>query len=195
MSDSTSTLTIPVGTWELDPTHTTVSFSARHLMVSKVRGRFGSFRGTITVGDDPLVSAVRAEIDTASIDTKDEQRDGHLKSPDFLDVERYPTITFVSTGVRDAGGGEYDLDGDLTITGTTRPVTLKVVSNGVAKDPWGGTRAGFEATTEFSRKDFGLEWNVALESGGVLVGDKVKVEIEVEAVQQAPEAGDTATAG
>ena len=185
---SSRTVTVPSGIWELDPSHTSVSFSARHLMVSKVRGRFGSFRGTITVGDDPLISSVTAEIDTASIDTKDEQRDGHLKSPDFLNVDKYPTITFKSTAVRDAGDGEYDVDGNLTILDATRKVTLKVVLSGVEKDPWGGTRVGFEASTEFSRKDFGLEWNVALESGGVLVGDKVKVELEIEAVQQAPAA-------
>jgi polyisoprenoid-binding protein YceI len=188
MSVQSSTVTVPAGIWELDPAHTSVSFSARHLMVSKVRGRFGSFSGTITVGDHPLISSVTATIDTASIDTKDEQRDGHLKSPDFLNVDQYPTITFVSTAVRDAGDGEYDVDGNLTILDATRTVTLKVVLTGVEKDPWGGTRVGFEATTEFSRKDFGLEWNVALESGGVLVGDKVKVELEIEAVQQVPPA-------
>ena len=188
MSVLPSGVTVPAGTWELDPAHTSVSFSARHLMVSKVRGRFGSFRGTITVGDNPLLSSVTAEIDTASIDTKDEQRDGHLKSPDFLDVDKYPTITFKSTAVRDAGDGEYDVEGDLTILDATRTVTLRVVLNGVEKDPWGGTRVGFEANTEFSRKEFGLEWNATLESGGVLVGDKVKVELEIEAVQQVPAA-------
>jgi len=184
MSIAQQTVTIPTGTWELDPGHTSVNFSARHLMVSKVRGRFTSFHGTINIADDPLLSSVTAVIDTASVDSNDEQRDGHLKSADFLDVANHPTMTFTSTGTRQVGKDDFEVDGNLTIRGTTRPVTLQLAFLGVQKDPWGGTRAGFEASTEFSRKDFGLEWNVALEAGGVVVGDKVKVEIEVEAVLQ-----------
>ncbi len=189
MSTSEATVLIPAGTWEIDPSHSSVNFSARHLMVSKVRGRFASFHGTIKVGENPQASSVEVVIDTASIDTRDENRDAHLKSADFIDVEKNPTITFVSTGVADVHGTtDFTLNGDLTISGVTKPVELKVEFNGVQQDPWGGTRAGFEATTEFNRKDFGLAFNVALEGGGVLVGEKVTIEIEVEAVKAADEA-------
>lgn len=185
MSTAPSGLAIPTGVWDLDPSHTSVNFYARHLMVSKVRGRFTSFHGTITISDDPLLSAVTVVIDTASIDTRDEQRDGHLKSADFLEVEKFPTMTFTSTSVRQRSQEEYDVEGNLTIKDVTRPLTLKATFLGLQKDPWGGTRLGFEATTEFSRKDFGLEWNVALDTGGVLVGDKINVELEVEALHKA----------
>src|SRR5450631_1334717 len=182
MSTSEATVLIPAGTWELDPSHSSVNFSARHLMVSKVRGRFTSFHGTVTVPANPLQSSVDVVIDTPSIDTRDDNRDTHLKSADFADVEKYPTITFTSTGVTGLHGNGFTLNGNLTIREVTRPVELEVEFNGVQQDPWGGTRAGFDAKTEFSRKDFGLEWNVALEGGGVLVGDKVTVELEIEAV-------------
>jgi polyisoprenoid-binding protein YceI len=182
MSTSTSVVTVPTGTWEIDPSHSTAGFTARHLMVAKVRGRFTSFHGTITVAEDPSGSSVEVTIDTPSIDSRDDNRDVHLKSADFLDVEKWPTMTFASTAVRDAGGGRFDVDGTLTIKGVSRPVTLTGEFIGAQKDPWGGTRAGFEARTEFSRKEFGLEWNVPLDGGGVLVGDKVSVELEVEAV-------------
>jgi polyisoprenoid-binding protein YceI len=188
MSTSQATVLIPAGTWEIDPSHSSVNFSARHLMVSKVRGRFTSFHGTISVPDDALQSAVNVVIDTASIDTRDDNRDAHLKSADFVDVEKYQTITFVSTGVTELDGTDFTLAGNLTIAGVTRPVELKVEFNGVQQDPWGGTRAGFEARTEFSRKDFGLTFNVALEGGGVLVGEKVTVELEIEAVRAADDA-------
>jgi polyisoprenoid-binding protein YceI len=186
MSVTESAVSVPTGTWELDLSHSSANFSARHLMVSKVRGHFGSFSGTIDIADDPLESSVIATIDAASIASKDEQRDAHLKSPDFLDVENYPTLSFVSTGVRRVAGSEseYEVDGKLTVRSITKPVTLKVTVMGVQNDPWGGIRVGFEASTEFSRKDFGLEWNIALEGGGVVVGDKVKVELEVEAVRK-----------
>jgi polyisoprenoid-binding protein YceI len=154
-------------------------------MVSKVRGRFTSFHGTITVPDDALQSSLDVVIDTASIDTRDENRDTHLKSADFVDVENYPTITFTSTEVTDLDGGEFTLKGDLSIHAVTRPVELKVQFQGVQQDPWGGTRAGFDAKTEFNRRDFGLTWNVALDGGGVLVGEKVTVELEIEAVKSA----------
>jgi polyisoprenoid-binding protein YceI len=188
MSTSEATVLIPAGIWEIDPAHSSANFSARHLMVSKVRGRFTSFHGTITVPDAAVQSSVNVVIDTASIDTRDDNRDTHLKSPDFLDVEKYPTITFESTGVSALSGEHFTLSGNLTIREVTRPVELAVEFNGIQQDPWGGTRAGFDAKTEFSRKDFGLEWNVALEGGGVLVGDRVTVELEVEAVKQADEA-------
>jgi polyisoprenoid-binding protein YceI len=184
MSTAPTTVTVPAGTWDFDRSHTSVNFSVRHMMVSKVRGRFSSFQGTIITTDDPLLCSVTAVIDTASVDTGDEQRDGHLRSPDFLDVEKSPAMTFASTAVRQVGEGEYQVDGNLTIRDTTRPVTLYVTLLGVQKDPQGGIRVGFEASTEFSRKDFGLEWNMALEAGGVVVGDKVKVELEIEAVLQ-----------
>lgn len=189
MSTQQTNLSIPTGTWEIDPAHSSANFSARHLMVSKVRGSFKSFHGTITIAEDPLQSTSEVEIDAASIDTRDEQRDGHLKSPDFLDVEKFPTIVFTSTSVKPRGGDEYDFTGDLVIHGVTRPVELDLTFTGLQKDPWGGTRIGFEANTEISRKEFGLEWNVALEAGGVMVGDKVKIELEIEAVHKEAAAG------
>lgn len=172
------------GAWAIDPSHSTVQFVVRHMMVAKVRGRFGTFSGSITIGDEPLVSSVTASIDAASIDTGDAQRDEHLRSADFLDVERHPALEFASRAVRENGDGTYTVEGDLTIHGTTRPVELHLEYLGLGKDPWGGTRAGFEASTVISRKDFGLEWNVALEAGGFLVGDKVQIELDIEAVAQ-----------
>lgn len=169
------------GIWNIDPSHTTVSFTARHLMITKVRGRFGKVEGTITVPEDRLQSSVEATIDLSSIDTGDQARDEHLRSADFFDVENNPTMTFRSTEVRE-DGGDFELTGDLTVRGVTKPVTLELEFDGVSGDPWGGTRAGFTAKGEINRKDFGLEWNVALESGGVLVGDKIKIELDVEAV-------------
>jgi polyisoprenoid-binding protein YceI len=151
-------------------------------MVSKVRGRFTDVKATITIGEDPLDSSVVAEIGVASITTGDEKRDEHLRGADFFDVERYPTITFRSTGVRTARGGDYVLEGDLTVRDVTRRVELSLEYLGEVRDPWGGTRAAFAAETEVSRKEWGLEWNVALDTGGVLVGDKVKLHLDVEAV-------------
>lgn len=187
MSASTTSVTTGLpstGTWEIDPSHSTVQFGVRHMMVAKVRGRFGTFNGTVSIGDDPLASFVTASIEAASIDTGDAKRDEHLRSGDFLDVERFPTLEFASRAIRDNGDGTYAVQGDLTIHGTTRPVELDLEYLGVSPDPWGGTRAGFEAKTEISRKDFGLEWNVALEAGGFLVGDKVQIELGIEAVAQ-----------
>jgi polyisoprenoid-binding protein YceI len=177
------TTTLPglvAGTWVIDPAHTEVGFVVRHMMVSKVKGRFGKVEGTITVAEDVLKSSVEATIDASSIDTRDENRDAHLKSADFFDVENYPTITFRSTGLR-ADGSDFVLDGDLTIHGTTRPVSLALEFNGAQPNPLaeGKPTAGFSAHTEISRKDFGLEWNVALETGGVLVADKIKIVLEV----------------
>ena len=170
------------GTWTIDPSHSTVGFVARHLMVTKVRGRFGAFTGAITVADDRLASTREAFIETASVTTGDDQRDGHLRSGDFFDVEQFPQMTFRSTAVRSAGS-QYVLVGDLTIRGVSREVELDLEFEGVAGDPWGGTRAAFTAETEISRKDFGLEWNVALETGGVLVGEKVKIALDIQAVK------------
>jgi polyisoprenoid-binding protein YceI len=170
------------GVWNVDPSHSTIGFVARHLMVSKVRGHFAKFDGTITVGEDPLQSKVEATVEIASVTTNDETRDGHLKSADFFDLEKNPTMTLVSTGV-DKKGSDYVLHTDLTINGITKAVDFDLEFDGVSKDPWGGTRAGFSADAEVNRKDWGLEWNVALETGGVLVGEKVKIQLEIEAIQ------------
>ncbi|MEY2445541.1 MAG: hypothetical protein QOC57_2644 [Ilumatobacteraceae bacterium] len=170
------------GVWNVDASHSTAGFVARHLMVTKVRGTFGSISGTLTIGEDPLASKVEATAETASITTGDETRDNHLKSGDFFDVENFPTIAFVSTGI-DRDGSDFVLHTDVTIKGVTKPVDFDLEFEGVAGDPWGGTRAGFTAKAEVNRKDWGLEWNVALETGGVLVSEKVKIELEVQAVR------------
>jgi len=171
------------GTWQLDASHSSVEFSARHLMVSKVRGRFTSFNGTLEIAEDPLQSSLQASVDLDSVETHDEKRDGHLRSADFFDVENHPQLTLVSTGIR-PDGDDYVLSADVTARGVTVPVEFHLEFNGVERDPWGGTRAGFTATTEVNRKDWGLEWNVALEGGGLLVGEKVKINLEAEAVKQ-----------
>ncbi len=173
------------GTYAIDPSHSEVGFSVRHLMVSKVRGRFSDVVGSIVVADDPLTSSVEVTIGTASIDTGDEKRDAHLRSGDFFDVERYPTMTYRSLEVLPAGPGRWLVEGHLTLNGVTRPVPLSITFEGAAADPWGGVRAGFSARAELDREDFGLNWNQALEAGGVVVGKKVSIEIEVEAVRQA----------
>ena len=170
------------GTWTVDTSHSTVGFTARHLMISKVRGHFGSFSGRLTITEDPLQSSVEASVDLASVDTHDEGRDAHLRGEDFFAVEQHPTMTFVSTGVKEKGG-DYALLGDLTIKGVTRPVEFDLEFDGVSADPWGGTRAGFTARTEINRKDWGMDFNVALDTGGVLVGEKVKIELEIEAIK------------
>ncbi len=170
------------GVWNVDPVHSSVGFVARHLMVSKVRGRFATFTGTLTIADDPLASKVEASVDIASITTGDETRDGHLKSGDFFEAETFPTMTLVSTGI-DKDGSDYVLHTDLTIKGITKPVDFELEFDGVSGDPWGGTRAGFSAEAEVNRKDFGLEWNVVLETGGVMLGEKVKIQLDVQAVK------------
>jgi polyisoprenoid-binding protein YceI len=178
-------VTIPApGTFAIDASHSTVQFVARHMMVSKVRGKFGSYSGTITVADDPLQSSVQISIDPSTVDTGDEGRDGHLTSPDFFDVASYPEITFTSTAVRQDDGATFVVDGDLTVHGVTKPVTLAVDFEGVGQDPWGGERIGFSTEIELDREDFGLTWNQALETGGVLVGKKIRIDIDIEAVRQ-----------
>jgi polyisoprenoid-binding protein YceI len=167
------------GTYQLDPAHTDVGFQARHLMVSKVRGRFTDHSGTVVIDEDPTQSSVEVEIRTASVDTKDVGRDEHLRSADFLDVEQYPTMTFRSTSVRPAGS-RWVVDGELTIRGVTRPVSLDVKFEGAARNPWGTAALGFSADAEIDREEFGLTWNQALETGGVLVGKTVKIHIETE---------------
>lgn len=172
------------GTYALDASHSEVGFAVRHVMVAKTRGRFSDFAGTVEIGENPLESSVDVTIQTASVDTRDEQRDGHLRSGDFFDVEAYPTMTYRSRSVRQTGKGRYIVEGDLAIKGVTQPVPLELTFEGGATDPWGGVRIGFSAKAEIDREAFGLTWNQALETGGVLVGKKVTIEIEAEAVKQ-----------
>ena len=172
------------GRYVLDVTHTTVGFVAKHLVVAKTRGRFGEFDGAITIADEPLSSTVEVTIQAASIDSRTEDRDAHLRSPDFLDVEQFPTLSFRSTGVRHQGGNKFLVDGELNIKGVTNPVVLDMELDGVMGDPWGGQRVAFTASTQIDREAFGLTWNVALETGGVMVGKQVKIEIEGEAVRE-----------
>ena len=170
------------GTWTADAAHSHVGFTVRHMVVSKVRGSFDKFEATLNIAEDPLQSTVEATIDLASINTGDEGRDGHVKGGDFFDILQYPTMEFRSTGIR-PNGSDYYLDGELTIKGVTKPVTLELEFNGVTKDPWGGTRAGFSAAGEVNRGDYSISYNAALETGGVLIGEKLKIEIEIEAVK------------
>lgn len=170
------------GRWVADPSHSTIEASTRHMMITKVRGRFDSFRATVDVAEDPTESAVSVAIDANSINTHDEGRDGHLKSPDFLAVDDYPELAFTSTAIEHVEGDRYRLTGDLTIRGATHPVVLDVDYFGVTPDPWGGQRALFRATTQLERATWDMTWNVALETGGVLVGKKLDVEIELQLV-------------
>lgn len=181
--------------WQIDYGHSSIEFSARHMMLSKVRGRFESFSGTVN-GDEanPANSTVDIQIDAASLQSRDANRDGHLKSPDFLNVEQYPHITFKSTKLEVLNDTNAKLTGDLTIRDVTRPVTLDVEYNGQSKSPWGTTSVGFSATTVINRKDWNLTWNVALETGGVLVGEEITITIELELVKQVPETEEAATA-
>lgn len=186
MTRTRSGETLPaVGVWSLDPSHTSVEFVVRHLGLSKVRGRFGSFTGDVVVAEDPTESTVNVAIEVTSIDTKDANRDTHLRANDFFDAPNHPTITFASTSVR-GSGSTWEVTGDLTIRGVTREVTLDTTFEGTATDPFGANRAVFTATTEVDREDFGMTWNAALETGGVLVGKKVKIEIEAQVVLQTP---------
>jgi polyisoprenoid-binding protein YceI len=173
------------GTFVFDPKHTIVGAVARHMMVTKVRGYFREVTGSVTIAEDPLESSVEVHIKAASIDTGVEDRDNHLRSPDFLDVENYPELTFKSTRIVKHDGNDLVLAGDLTIRGTTREIELPLEYAGVGTTPWGTEVIGFSASTELDREDFGMTWNAALETGGVLVGKKLKIEIEVEAIRQA----------
>jgi polyisoprenoid-binding protein YceI len=189
MSTATSnakTLADATGTWVIDPTHTGIAFSARHAMVAKVRGHFNDYTGSFTIDGANLADS-RAEItiQTASIDTKTADRDAHLKSADFLDVENFPTITFVSTAVAQKGEDEVVVTGDLTIHGVTKSVDVTYTFVGLSTDPFGNDKIGFEGSTKISRKEFGLTWNAALETGGVLVSDEVKLNLDIEASKQA----------
>jgi polyisoprenoid-binding protein YceI len=174
------------GTYTLDTSHTRLGFSARHAMVTTVRGSFPAFEGTATIDTaDPAASSVSLTIDVAGIDTGNADRDGHLRSGDFFDAEQYPTITFTSTEVVREDESTWQITGDLTIKGVTRPVTIEFESTGSARDPFGNLRVGFEGATTINRKDWGLTWNAALETGGVLVSEKVKLEFDVSAIRNA----------
>lgn len=174
--------------WQIDPAHSEIQFSARHMMISKVRGIFENFSGVVEFDENnPENSTVNVEIEAKSINTREDQRDNHLRSPDFLNAEEYPTLTFTSTRVEKTGDSAGKLYGDLTIRGVTKPVVLDVEYAGQAKSPWGTTSAGFSASTKINRKDWGLTWNQALETGGVLVGDKISIDIELEIVKQEQE--------
>lgn len=181
--------------WQIDSAHSDITFSVRHMMISKVRGRFTDFSGTVNFDEDtPTNTSVHVEIEAASIDTQEEDRDNHLRSGDFLDVENYPKLIFAGKEVKQTGDNEGKLIGDLTIRGVTKEVVLDVEYAGQAKSPWGTYSAGFYGTTEINRKDFGLTWNQTLETGGILVGDKIKIEIDLEIVKQTQEEAETAEA-
>jgi len=170
------------GTWTVDPVHSEVSFTVRHMMVSKVRGRFDKFEASIMTAADPLQSSVTATVDLSSVNTGAPDRDNHIRSADFFEVESHPTMTFRSTGVRPAGDDDYLLDGELTLRGVTRPITLRLEINGFGPDAYGGTRAGFSAAGEINRNDFGVSYNGPIPGGGVAVSEKVTISLEIEAV-------------
>ncbi|MCM3779141.1 YceI family protein [Microbacterium hydrocarbonoxydans] len=171
------------GTYILDPAHSEVTFSVRHMMISKVRGTFGVKSATLVAPENPLETTVQASVDVTSVDTKDEGRDQHLRSADFFDTENFPTMDFVSTGAR-AENGDLFVDGDLTIRGITKPVTFEVDFGGFGSDPWGNYKAGASAKAVINREDFGLTWNAALETGGVLVGKDVTINLDLQAALQ-----------
>jgi polyisoprenoid-binding protein YceI len=173
------------GTWDIDPVHSDVSFTVRHMMVSKVRGRFSSFSGEIVTGADVADSSVSVTIDAGTIDTNNDQRDAHIRSADFFEVDKHPTWTYRSTGVRVDGDDELVVDGELTIKGVTRSVPLRVEVGGFGPDAFGGTRAGFSASASINRSDFGVDIQMPLDGGGVVVGEKVQIHLEIEAVLRA----------
>ncbi len=186
---STTAIEIPgyvAGTWTIDPVHSDVAFTVRHMMVSKVRGHFTRFEGELRLAPDPLDSTVTATIDLSSIDTNNPQRDDDLRSANFFETDTYPTMTYRSTGIRHSEDG-YDVDGELTLHGVTRQVPLTLDVNGFTRDPYGGTRAGFSATAEINRQDFGITTNIPMDGGGVVVGDKIQIFIEIEAVLAEPQ--------
>jgi polyisoprenoid-binding protein YceI len=179
-------LTELTGTYTLDPAHSRIGFVARHAMVTKVRGAFNEFEGTATLdGANPANSSAQVTISAASIDTRNAQRDEHLRSNDFLSMDEYPQITFSSTGARQVDDSTFELTGDLTIKGVTNPITIPFSFEGAAKDPFGNLRVGFEGAVTINRKDYGITWNAALETGGVLVSDKVTLEFEISAIKTA----------
>lgn len=173
-----------MSSWSLDTAHSEVGFSIRHMMFAKVRGSFTRWSGSVSADEQGALTNVSADIEIDSIDTREPQRDGHLRSPDFFDAATHPKMSFRSTGVRGDTAGQFQIDGELSIRGTTRPVTLDVEYTGGGKDPWGNTRRGYRAHAKINRRDFGLNWNQALELGGVLVGETVEIEIETQLVKQ-----------
>jgi polyisoprenoid-binding protein YceI len=186
MNTALATVAIPgylVGAWKADPVHSEIAFSVKHLMVSKARGRFTGYDVTIVTGEDPLDSSLAATIDLASIDTGNEPRDNHLRSADYLEVERYPTMSYRSTGIRRTDDG-WVIDGELSLHGVTRQVPLAVEMNGFGPDQFGGQRAGFSAAAQINRRDFGIDLTIPMAGGGVVVGDKVSISLEIEAVLQ-----------
>jgi len=176
---------VSISTWNIDPTHSSAQFKVKHMMISNVKGEFTAVTGSLKHdGDDPANSYVEARIDAGTINTRDAQRDAHLKSPDFFHVEEHPALTFKSTRISKKADGELAVTGNLTIRGVTRPVTFEVEGpTAPAKDPWGNTRVGLSASTRINRKDFGLTWNAALETGGILVGDEVTITLDVEFIK------------
>lgn len=173
------------GTWKLDPTHSEISFTVKHLMISKVRGTFEKFDVTIVTAENPADSTIEATIDVASVNTGVEARDNHLRSSDFFLVEEHPTMTFTSTSIEgDPASGEFTVKGDLALRGVTQPIVLKGEFGGIVQDPYGNTRAGASASTKINRHDFGVSWNAALEAGGVTLGDQISVTLDLEVVLQ-----------
>jgi len=175
--------TLPVGTFTIDASHSRVGFSARHAMVTKVRGSFNEFSGSAVVADG--AATISIEMNAASIDTRSADRDGHLQSPDFFDVANFPKITFASTSVKDSGSDKLVVEGNLTIKDVTKPITIEFTYEGTAVDPYGNARYGFEGSSDINRKDFGLVWNAALETGGVIVSDNIKLEFEISTIAAA----------
>ncbi|MDQ6738617.1 MAG: YceI family protein [Gemmatimonadota bacterium] len=173
------------GSWQIDPVHSGVEFAVTHLMISKVRGRFSDITGTVVSDGTPEGSRVEVQIGAASIDTHEAARDTHLRSADFFDVEKYPQLTFVSTGIRSKSPDEFHVTGDLRMHGVTKAIEFDVTSEGTGGDPWGGTRAGFSSTFTLDRRDFGLTWNQAIEAGGVLVSNAIKVNLDIQLTQKA----------
>lgn len=182
-----SATTLPengTSTWKLDPSHSNAEFAVKHMMIATVKGTFADVSGEVALDEqNPRRSRVSVQIPTSTVDTREAKRDGHLKSGDFFDVEKYPTMAFESTAVEPVGDGQFRVTGDLTIRDVTKPVVLEVVEEGRGRDPWGGERVGYSATTKINREDFGLTWNVALETGGVLVSKDVKIQLDVQAVK------------
>ncbi len=179
---SATTTALPTGTWNVDPTHSHIAFRVKHLGISTVRGSFGEFEGQFVIGEDGSASATGA-VKVDSIDTSDANRDGHLKSADFFDVENYPEITFQSTDITPTGDDTFDITGDLTLHGVTKPITLKAEVGGQETDPFGNPRVGLEATGELSRGDYGMKFNMALGSGNIAVSDKVKLDLDISAIK------------
>jgi polyisoprenoid-binding protein YceI len=172
--------TLPAGTFNIDPSHSRVGFSARHAMVTKVRGSFNDYTGAAVVADG--VASINIEINVASVDTRAADRDGHLQSADFFDVANFPKITFASTSIKDSGSDKLAVEGNLTIKDVTKPITIEFEYSGTATDPFGNARFGFEGAAEINRKDFGLTWNAVLETGGILVSENIKLEFEISTI-------------